>query len=290
MWQNLDTRMKHNQALTNIVKLGEQFSRFTHGVNTWATANPHIIEGLRGGLRNLAELGQGLRRAYEQRLEHYPRLSENLGELARQGWFVGLDMPLSTYEHLAFSLERLSDKPNRTKALDDLFVSCFQQEIESLCKNLLENYPHRAFAIRPAVAAHLRGEYALSVPVFFSQAEGIVRDETACELFTKPRGRPEVHVSDFAGKKRVIVGQTNNPFDYFEDALWVPLCLDLPLTWNPEKRRQEQYSGLNRNTTLHGIDLEYASEVNSLKVFSFLCYVGSLFDSERKKLAEEASE
>jgi len=284
--QKFDVFSKQTQGRASMGKLGEQLAILTQKINTWVP-NQRFIESLASGAQKFAELGIALRRAYEKRFEHYPRLAENLDNLANQGWFVSVDLPLSVYEELAFSLERLATDPDKAALVDALFVECFQPEIEELCKNLVEDNPHRAFAIQPAVAAHLRGEYALSVPVFFSQAEGIVRDRTERELFTRPKGKPWEHVNDWAKKKRVSVLQTEDPFEHFEDALWSPLALDLPITWSPQKRREHEYTGLNRNTTLHGIDLGYASEVNSLKAFSLLCYVSSVFSSDPEMQAKE---
>ena len=252
----------------------------------WAK-NIQSIGVIGSKFKKFVDIGTLLHQAYQQRLEKYPRLADNIDSLARQGWFVSLDLPLPTYEELAFALERLAANQDKTDLVDNLFVECLQSEIEDQCKRLVENNPHRAFAIQPAVAAHLRGEYALSVPVFFSQAEGIVRDRTERELFTRPKGKPWEHVNDWAKKKRVSVRQTEDPFEHFEDALWSPLALDLPITWSPQKRREHEYTGLNRNTTLHGIDLDYASEVNSLKAFSLLCYVSSVFSSDPEMQAKE---
>lgn len=284
--QKFDLIFKQTQGSTSMGKLGEQLAILNQKINT-LVPDRGLIESLTSGAQKFAELGIALRRTYEKRFEHYPRLAENLDNLAKQGWFVSVDLPLSVYEELAFSLERLATDPDKAALVDALFVECFQPEIEELCRNLVEDNPHRAFAIQPAVAAHLRGEYALSVPVFFSQAEGIVRDRTERELFTKPPRKPEVHVSNWAEKKRIAVQQVEDLFDYFEDALWSPLCLDLPITWGPKERKDHEYIGLNRHTTLHGMDLDYASEVNSLKAFSLLCYVSSVFSSDPEMQAKE---
>jgi hypothetical protein len=215
-----------------------------------------------------------LKEANEKRAEKYPQFSRNLEEIANQGWFLSLHMGFSSYEELAFSLDYLPESEGRWEALDKAFSSHYSESIDYYLERITGKYPARAFAVRPAVAAHLRGEYALSVPVFFSQAEGILRDETARELFTKQGG----HISSYALAQRGDAPDGADWFGYFDDAIWAPLCGDLPIAWGPRQREQAGYSGLNRNTTLHGIDLGYATEVNSLKAFSLLCYVAGLFD------------
>lgn len=215
-----------------------------------------------------------LKEANEKRAEKYPQLSRNLEEIARQGWFISPHMDFSSYEQLAFSLDGLPESDGRWEALDTAFSNCYSENIGYLLEKITELYPVRDFAIRPAVAAHLRGEYALSVPVFFSQAEGILRDRTSRELFTKKDG----HISDYAAAQRVSAEDISDWFGHFDDAIWAPLCGELPIAWSAKQRERADYQGLNRNTTLHGIDLNYATEINSLKAFSLLSYVAGLFE------------
>lgn len=217
-----------------------------------------------------------LKEANERRAEKYPQFSRNLEEIARQGWFLSLHMDFPSYERLAFSLDYLPEFEGRWDALDKAFSSHYSESIEYYLRCITSRYPEREFAVRPAVAAHMRGEYALSVPVFFSQAEGILRDETEKELFTKRGG----HISSYAQDQRSDKADGEDWFKYFDDAVWAPLCGDLPIAWGPVQRKQAGYNGLNRNTTLHGMDLGYATEVNSLKAFSLLCYVAGLFDED----------
>lgn len=214
-----------------------------------------------------------LNEANKERAKAYPQLAKNIQEIAKQGWFLSLHMDFSSYEKLAFSLNSIPEGEKRREALDRAFSKCYSEQIGYFLDEILKRYPAREFAVRPAVNAHSRGEYALSIPVFFSQAEGILRDETEKELFTK-RG----HISDYAEEQRKEIPDPADFFLHFDDAIWAPLCGDLPIAWGPQERKENKYDGLNRNTTLHGIDLNYASEVNSLKAFSLLSYVAGLFD------------
>ncbi|MFG0583989.1 hypothetical protein ACF8C1_12170 [Pseudomonas sp. zjy_9] len=226
-------------------------------------------------MTQLTETIVGLKEANEKRAEKYPQFSRNLEEIANQGWFLSLHMDFPSYEQLAFSLDYLPESEGRWEALDKAFSNHYSKSIDYYLDCITSRYPERGFAIRPAVAAHLRGEYALSVPVFFSQAEGVLRDETQRELFTK-----KGHISNYAQDRRGDAPDGTEWFGYFDDAVWAPLCGDLPIAWGPGQREKVGYKGLNRNTTLHGIDLGYATEVNSLKAFSLLCYVAGLFDED----------
>lgn len=218
-----------------------------------------------------------IKESNEIRAKKYPRISQNLEEIAFHGWFLSLQMDLATYESLAFSLDDIPEGDGRWQALDKIFHKHYSENIDYFLSEIIEKYPHREFAVKPAVSAHMRGEYALSVPVFFAQAEGILRDETEKELFTK-----KDNISNYALGQRLEVENPEEWHKYFDDAVWAPLCGNLPITWGPRDRQGAEYSGLNRNTALHGIDLNYATEINSLKSYSLLCYVAGLFDRQDK--------
>ena len=48
--------------------------------------------------------------------------------------------------------------------------------------------------------AHLRGEYALSVPIFFAQADGISAAMVGRHIFSGKKGRSD-HISSLAAEK-----------------------------------------------------------------------------------------
>jgi len=69
------------------------------------------------------------------------------------------------------------------KCVADMYRSSFDEHGVSL----IEDYSHRVFAIKPAIDAHRRGEYALSVPMFFAQAEGISFEALNKYIFTNTK-------------------------------------------------------------------------------------------------------
>ena len=52
----------------------------------------------------------------------------------------------------------------------------FTSAPETFSAKLSEQLPERAEVLNAAIAAHSRGEYALSTPVFLAQADGICAD------------------------------------------------------------------------------------------------------------------
>ncbi|MNJ40303.1 hypothetical protein D3C77_351950 [compost metagenome] len=204
------------------------------------------------------------------RTERYPKVIECLDFLAAKTWFVSMSLGLSNYERLAFSPETIGMSEEVEGALNDLFIEVYRESLDDLEASMLDRFPKRAFAIGPAINAHRRGEFALSIPVFLSQADGILLDITSAELFTS-----KGHISKHA-QSQISTEPHENWLGYFDDAKWSPLSVVRPIGWSPKERSKEGYDGLNRHTIMHGMDLNYASEVNSYKSLSLLVYIASL--------------
>ena len=122
------------------------------------------------------------------------------------------------------------------------------------------------------------------MPVFFAQAEGICFATLNKYIFTngKAPGGMDENIKAAAKERLERVkkpGDETNPYDtlsMFMEIMWLPFAEPLPIGYGPKDRRSHNYEGLNRNTLMHGLDLEYATEENSLKAFSMLSHVGSL--------------
>lgn len=219
----------------------------------------------------LTETWEFMRQANEIRAEKYPAISSNLTEAASHSWFASVLMDFHSYEELAFITDGVPSG-ERQAVIESAYADKYRELFTYLSTKVTTMFPTRSFAITPACAAHERGEYALSVPVFFSQAEGILRDITSSELFSE-RKSP---VTKFAQLQREQIPTDEHWINLSDDAIWAQLSGDLPIGWGPKLRADNDYVGLNRNTTLHGIDLDYASEINSLKAFSLLCHISGI--------------
>lgn len=226
------------------------------------------LQPIFNGISILSQTLIEVQEANKLREQKYPELANNLLEYAAHSWFVSSILDFQSYEALGFAIDGVTDPEKRIMAIETAFSICYRENFSWLGEVLIEKIPSREFAIKPAINAHNRGEYALSVPVFLSQAEGILRDRTLSELFTK-----KDRVSEFAKAERAKVVSDESWLSYSDDAYWVQLSGDLPIGWGPADRAKNNYTGINRNTVLHGIDNSYATETNSLKAFSLLCHV-----------------
>lgn len=160
----------------------------------------------------------------------------------------------------------------------------YEEDIYDQAKHMIEKYPKKEFILGPAIEAHKRGEYALSILAFFVIADGICRDNTGREIF---QGYPEKRISAWAKEKFHEIDNAKDkwPLEFFRIInlmMFEQIIEQLPVMYNANKRIKNDYSGLNRNTFLHGLaNKEDATKENSLKAFSLLSYIASFLNEKR---------
>ena len=208
------------------------------------------------------------------RIQVYPHLINKLPEYAKQGWFVSSYFGFSELDDLALQAGQLS-----ADQTDQFLAGMYRSSLREHAANIIRDNPKRAFVVEPAVAAHERGEYALSVLAFFAQADGVLSQQAGKELF---QGNENERLSAFARE------QLNGESHWFQHPIpemgtlmaeltWASHRERSPISYSKNAREDHNYSGLNRHTVLHGEALEeYATEINSLRAFSLLSSVSAL--------------
>lgn len=191
-----------------------------------------------------------------------------LMNLANHGWFLDFKMPVPRIWKLNVVFER-----GEVSEAEVILIEYFKNRLGEIRDELAAAYPHRTRFLVPAFAAHERGEYALAIPTFLAQANGICKEITSAELFTKRNGRAAT--SDYIES---VEAET------FLAAVLHPLTQRLPISTS-QSERESRFVGLNRHTIMHGESLDYDSEINSLRAISFLNYVGDVLRraAERKQ-------
>ena len=187
-----------------------------------------------------------------QWLEEQPlRDRESLTKLARRGWFLGPRMPVAVIPQLGRTVEV---SPNDVDEAVGLHVRRHLDDIEAA---LVESYPHRSQLVQEGFWAHRKCKYSLSIPAFLIQADGIFHDSFQKYLFITRERKDAV---------RAVSSEVRGRF--FQAVLY-PLSVDTPL-WVDTRCLEDTFEGLNRHQVLHGIEVEYNTELNSLKAISLL--------------------
>ena len=232
-----------------------------------------INGGVQKFLASVADSADLIRANLRARAAAYSVLIACTPQLAREGWFISAYFGLSELDGIAKCAAS-----NDHGAVAAILAKLYSENLRVHLGDIAREYPERNFAIRPAVDAHLRGEYALSVPLFFAQAEGICIDRVQAALFHGKKEEQVAHVAKAELAEFVALNKFSPlGVDLVYQAMWASISDKLPIAYNPGERERFSYSGLNRNTVLHGIALEeYATEENSLKAFSLLSCIAAL--------------
>lgn len=239
-----------------------------------------IDAGLRKFAQGIQEIVVGYQKYVETTTRLYPKVKDSVGPLAARGWFISGYFGMSEILELGMKCETVC-----VDELERYVADMYRSSIDEHMRDLIRDYPQRAFAIKPAVDAHNRGDYALSVPLFFIQAEGISFAAINKYIFKNGRSKGDVdeNIKDAAMLRLKAIKDLEGSagaygiLSTFVEIMWIPFAATLPVTYGEKARESNKYDGLNRNTIMHGIALEeYATEENSLRAFSMLSHVGSL--------------
>lgn len=267
------------QGVAPLIELGCIFAR-------WIEENqPQLSSFASGFLRLAAQAGEYAMRMHSHfgaRMDVYPELAKHVLPLAQSGWFISGYFGLSEVDQLATEAALGA----RQSDLEAMLITLYSENLRVHLEDIVREHPARAFAIRPAVDAHLRGEFALSVPIFFAQAEGVCFETASKYLF---QGKADSRVNQVAREKLAALAATpgTNPimgfYSLLDGIVWTSFSEQLPIAYNEKDRERFEYEGLNRNTILHGIAMqEYATEENSLKSFSLLSCIVALMSREHQ--------
>ena len=141
-----------------------------------------------------------------------------------------------------------------------------------------DSYPKRRGALSEAFYAHEQEMYHCSIPVFYSQADGIFKDKFGGGIFT--------------WRERIKVAK--NEIELFNDSIsYVEFLLSNDADSLSESSRSKDlcdlnchirrgfllsngFCGLERNLIMHGDSGDYGNELKSLKAISFLDWVHCL--------------
>ena len=116
------------------------------------------------------------------------------------------------------------------------------------------------------IEGHLQGYFSLTVPTMFAQLEGIVADQLA----------PSQSMSEKRWT-RLIEVLTKSPADWPGDRTAKKFFLNCML--HGFRRPSSIPTGPSRHAVLHGADITYATQENSLKVILAFEYVSRLLNS-----------
>jgi hypothetical protein len=182
--------------------------------------------------------------------------------LANFGWHIGSWM----------AVESLTPYLTKgTSSMNEYFISYLEKQLKELQSSAINRFPHRSRAIQLAFKSHQRGEYELSVPAFLILSEGIFRELTETDIFSK-----SVRKRSLKDKAVFIKSLKDNP----KIAPLITHIIEavingevIGLQFNNDLDIQTYPNVLHRNRIIHGFSYEYGTIENSFKAISQLDFI-----------------
>ena len=162
---------------------------------------------------------------------------------------------------------------NEFEAANELLVEYYKENIDQIFRRLSKRQPNRKEILSQILSAYKNGNHSLLIPSVLTQVDGICFDFTKRKFFIKEKKNKYLPQ---------VTSELEKSAETFLDLYLSPLQNQTPIM----VREQDIYKfpcHLNRHEILHGINTDYGTEINSLKVISLLKYVSDLLTDIDKK-------
>lgn len=210
--------------------------------------------------------------------------------LADKSWYISLDLPIDLSRKIADLIVEGKDDE-----IEKDMQNYARLRVASVKEKVIKLYPQRKRILEDAFLAHQKKLYSLSIPIFLIQAEGISKEILGVSLYAKKNNIPKTKNKLAEQINKMKVGNiiikpdsyTNVLFEYFRFPTGINI--NIKKQKNIEKKKNNySVEYLNRHSVLHGENLNYAIEANSLRaifIFDFLiCAQESFTKLEKQKI------
>lgn len=206
-------------------------------------------------------------------LDYYKSFNKNIGEIisasfeklpnsvkmfSKTGWYLTKEMTFAEIHEMANLVQE-----NEISEVDAYMTQHIQDNKDRIFKRLLERFPERSKILLSGIQAHERKDYFASIPIFLTQSDGLCYQITGYKLYTTENKRPKIAKYHEQLKEGT-----------FDHILLQPLTISSSLIAHIG---MHEYKGsLNRHEVLHGLSLDYGTDINSCKSISILNFVGEI--------------
>lgn len=190
------------------------------------------------------------------------RINEIINFYFDFGWFFDYDLPIDSHTFKIFKEE--------IYLLDGYMIMCFDDNIAGIETLLVDRFPERSKIITTAFKAHREQNYETSIPLLLIQTDGMFRDITNKELFSKRENqRAELILNEIDENER----------DRLKFTVLSIFKRYKQLSASFSNYKEFPFM-LHRNLVLHGYQNDYANKTNAYKAISLINFVGKIvFDS-----------
>ena len=210
--------------------------------------------------------------------------------LAEKSWYISLDLPIDLSRKIADLIVEGKDDE-----IEKAMQNYARLRVASVKEKVIKLYPQRRRILEDAFLAHQKKLYSLSIPTFLIQAEGISKEILGVSLYAKKNNIPKTKNKLAERINKMKIGNIIIDLDSYTDILFEYFRFPTGININTKKQKNIKKKRdncsveyLNRHSVLHGENLNYAIEANSLRaifILDFLiCVQESFTELEKQKM------
>jgi len=194
---------------------------------------------------------------------HRELLANALKMLANYGWYISEKLQMNQLTDLV----KLAHNDEEGD-LNTFFLECYSEHISDNVNSLTIRFPERKEMFEEAFKAHKNKLYNASTLLWLTLCDGICEGE----LFK------------LKGNKRAIRKclEDNDTPDTYAKYLEVITEVNAIDAYTGDKAKYK--SQLNRHGIVHGYDINYGNEINSLKAFSLLVFIKDMVNRHKRMI------
>lgn len=239
---------KRMEDLSRVQKSFENMSK------VFASTIPKFNNAFLEQLESFKEIGNRLKE-YEEKTPDYLLL------IAQNGWYLEFDCEMKLPSEIAKDFET-----DKSDVANKKMTEYYTENLNRIFKELSSRHINRKEIFEQILSGFNKGEYYTIIPCILSQVDGICFDFTKKKFFIKEKDNK--YLPQISSELEKSVGN-------FVAIYLSPLRNQTPIMAQ-EKQISEFPCKLNRHEILHGINTDYGTKENSLKVISLLKYISDL--------------
>ena len=206
--------------------------------------------------------------------------------LTDQGWYISPELTIDILRKLADMIDN-----QKHKKIESFILEFAKSRVSKTEQRIKNHWPMREKILDDAFNAHEQGIYTLSIPVMLAQADGICFKILKVFLFSIKKEKPRTGRALDQFLKNVKVSNNEfqissgyNPFlKYLRSVSSVMEYINFE---DKKNQNNQNYRTLNRHSILHGIDINYYTEANSLRailILDYLVWLKEILESHTKR-------
>lgn len=205
-----------------------------------------------------------IQKGFETMVREMP---ESLIELAKYGWYIDMDFLPRTPIELAQKI-----KNGEIDIVDEYLCDYYSEKLDYIKFKLCREFPSREVIFKEAFNCFNQKQYFASISLFLTQADGICYDKTEKLFFSnnKDLKKKKEYVPEVEAEIQRISGD-------FMDLLLEPIKRASAINENIGNISNFPVN-LNRHSILHGMQTDYGTKTNCLKIISFIMYLNEMLE------------